>query len=143
VSIYPRNDEKFDAARALNLPLGRYAITSSGPLGIRDIREISDIDIIVDNELWQVLSARFGTVTEGEVTKIRPNEVIEVFSEASFLVPSPGAPTASEQIAAAELVDGLPFVCLEHILYFKELMLRDKDLADIVTLKRLLGREDR
>ncbi len=141
MSIFPANDAKFDEVRALNLPIGRYAITSSGPLGIRDIRQIGDIDLIVDDGLWEILSARFGTVTEDDVAKIRIGEDIEILGAGSFLTTKLDGPTVDVQLAASEVHDGLSFVSLEHILWFKEHMMRDKHQADIAVLKRLLGVE--
>ena len=58
--IIIENKQKFDLVKSLNLPIGHYAITSSGPLGIRGIRLINDIDLVVDNELWQTLKKKYG-----------------------------------------------------------------------------------
>ena len=41
--------------KALNLPLGHYAIFGSGPLAVRGIREAADLDIIVSESLWKEL----------------------------------------------------------------------------------------
>jgi hypothetical protein len=54
MSIYPANDAKFKLVRDVNLPVRRYAITSSGPIGAREIKEIADIDLVVDDDLWNV-----------------------------------------------------------------------------------------
>jgi hypothetical protein len=71
VSRYPANDAKFQLVRDLNLPLGHYAITSSGPMGVREIREIGDIDLVVDDDLWNSLRAAYPVTQEQGVTKIR------------------------------------------------------------------------
>lgn len=131
----------FEEVRALKLPLGRYAITSSGPLGARDIREIGDMDLVVDDNLWDILSQQFGEVEEYGFKKVKIGEHIEVLGVGSNFVSSPGAPTVDDQIRDADIIHDLPFVSLEHVLYFKESMGRAKDAADIVVLKRLLGRE--
>ncbi|MBU4381382.1 hypothetical protein L6255_02740 [Candidatus Parcubacteria bacterium] len=39
----------------LNLPKDQYAITSSGSLAIRGIREANDLDIIVTPKVWKEL----------------------------------------------------------------------------------------
>ena len=36
-----------DELKKLNLPIGTYAIFSSGPLAVRNLRENNDLDIIV------------------------------------------------------------------------------------------------
>jgi hypothetical protein len=45
--------------RDLDLPVGQYAITSSGPIGVREIREIGDIDLVVDDDLWNELASAY------------------------------------------------------------------------------------
>ena len=38
-----QNAQKFEQFKKLNLPLGEYAITGSGPMGIRNLKAIGDI----------------------------------------------------------------------------------------------------
>lgn len=139
VSKYPANDAKFQLVRDLNLPLGKYAITSSGPLGVREIREIGDIDLVVDDDLWNELASAYPIIEEQGVTKIRISQDIEVLAEGSFYGSRGTAqPSVAEQIAQADIIDGLPFVSLRHVLYFKREMKRPKDERDIAALERLL-----
>ncbi len=42
------------------------------------------------------------------------------------------------QIAAAEIIEGLSFQSLEHLLFFKTQLNRPKDQSDIVIIKQLL-----
>lgn len=139
VSKYPANDVKFQLVRDLNLPLGKYAITSSGPLGIREIREIGDIDLVVNDDLWNELASAYPVIEEQGVTKIRISQDIEILNEGSFYDPrETDQPSVAEQIAQADIIDGLPFVSLPHVLYFKRKMKRAKDERDIAALERLL-----
>ena len=139
VSKYPANDAKFQLVRDLDLPLGQYAITSSGPLGVREIREIGDIDLVVDDDLWNELASAYPIIEEQGVTKIRISQDIEVLSEGSFYEPrETDQPSVVEQIAQADIIDGLPFVGLRYVLYFKRKMKRAKDERDIAALERLL-----
>jgi hypothetical protein len=139
VSKYPANDTKFQLVRDLNLPVGQYAITSSGPLGVREIREIGDIDLVVDDDLWNELASAYPIIQEEGVTKIRISHEVEVLGENSFYEPREvGQPSVAEQIARADIIDGLPFVSLRHVLYFKRKMMRKKDERDIAALERLL-----
>ena len=64
-----KNRQKFAAVTKLDLPIGQYAITGSGALGIRNLREIGDIDIIVTAELWNVLAAKYGVTDETGVKR--------------------------------------------------------------------------
>lgn len=43
------NRDKFDKLTRLNLPINQYAITGSGPMGARGLKDIGDIDIIVSD----------------------------------------------------------------------------------------------
>lgn len=139
MSRFPENDAKFDMVRALKLPHGQYAITSSGPLGIRGIRLIGDIDMIVTEPLWQTLVQQYGTIIEDGITKIRIGGEIEVLGEGSFLAPRTQHPTVYEQIKEAEIIDRLPFVKLQYIRHFKMILGRPKDLSDIAAIDRLLA----
>lgn len=135
-----KNQEKFDALREYDLPLGQYAIISSGPLGIRNLREIGDIDLIVSPELWKVLADRYGIVEKEGKCKIDfPGNDIEAFWEGSFKkLPSSKFPSIAERIAEAEIIDGLPFESLETTVLFKRYMNREKDIRDIALIEAWL-----
>ncbi len=131
------NKQKFSKLKSFHLPIGQYAIISSGPLGTRNLREIGDIDIIVTTELWNTLAQSYGVVEKDGVKKITfPGGLIEAFYEGSFNVSEDtDAPTVVERIATAEIIDGLPFELLEYVLYYKRKMGREKDLKDIELIK--------
>lgn len=133
-----KNRQKFLDIKALHLPIGEYAITGSGPLGIRNLREINDIDIIVSSTLWDALSEKYGVIDTGVIKKIIfPRGIIEAMGENSFYsVPHDAfAPLISERILHADIIEGLPFESLEHVLYYKRKMGREKDLQDIRIIK--------
>jgi hypothetical protein len=132
------NDEKFFNLKKYKLPTGQYAIIGSGPLGIRNLREIGDIDIIVSAELQDKLVKRYGIVDTGQVRKIVfPDDNIEAFWEGSFYShpQDKDTPTVAQMIARAEIIDGLPFQCLRDALYFKRKMTRPKDVEDVRLLE--------
>lgn len=136
------NSEKFNLVKKINLPIGHYAITSSGPMGIRGLREIGDIDIVVDEKLWQELVQKH-PITNEPIEKITIHPLIDVFHEASFGARNQDAPSVSDQISEAEIIDGLSFVNLEHVLYFKKTMGRDKDTADVQLIEEYLRKHAR
>lgn len=136
--VQQKNHQRFAALKKLNLPLGQYAVIGSGPLGIRYLREIGDIDIVVSPELQKILAAKYGVTDDGQVKKIVfPEDDIEAFWEGSFYTQENEdcAPTMAEIIAQAEIIEGLPFESLEHVLYFKRKIKRDKDLKDIFLIE--------
>lgn len=133
------NHQKFEALKKLKLPLDQYAITGSGPLGIRNLRKISDIDIVVSSELKNAITKKYGVTDDGKVQKVVfPGGSITAFWKGSFYTQpqDPQAPTTEEIILRAEIIEGLPFASLEDILYFKRKMKRDKDLNDIALVEK-------
>lgn len=138
--IKKKNQEKFDALRGYGLPIDQYVIISSGPLGIRNLREIGDIDLIVTPELWKVLAERYGVVEkEGKCKVDFPGNDIEAFWEGSFVKPSdPNFPSISERISQAEIIEGLPFDSLETTVLFKRYMGREKDIRDLALIEAWL-----
>ena len=138
------NQSKFDTVRALRLPIDQYAITGSGALGIRNVRAIGDIDIIVTPELWSILEEKYGVADENNIRKIVfPDGIVEAFGEGSFHTEKKekDAPTISDRIANAEVIEGLPFESLEHVLYYKRRMGREKDKQDIKIIETILSEE--
>ncbi|MBA3721941.1 MAG: beta-lactamase family protein [Parachlamydiaceae bacterium] len=117
----------------MNLPLGQYAISGSGSLGICNLRVIGDVDIIVTIGLWNTLAIKLCITEDAGIKKIVfPDGIVEALYEDSFIHENNNdVPTIAERIAAAEIIDGLPFESLEHVLYFKRKMGREKDMKDI------------
>ena len=93
---------------------------------------------MVNDDLWNELASSYPIIEEQGVTKIRISQDIEVLSEDSFGPKETDQPSVAEQIAQADIIGGLPFVGLRHVLYFKRKMKRAKDERDIAALERLL-----
>ncbi|MFA6118720.1 MAG: GrpB family protein [Parachlamydiales bacterium] len=132
--VIKNNQEKFKLVRKLNLPINQYAITGSGPLGVRKLKKINDIDMIVSDSLWNDLILKYPVIEQNNIKKICiPNQGIEIFCEASFNSPLKGKdePTVIQRIKSAEIIDGLPFESIEYTLHYKYKMRREKDLKDI------------
>jgi hypothetical protein len=138
-NVTKKNQQKFDALKKYDLPMGQYAVIGSGPLGVRNLREIGDIDIIVSQELKDKLIAKYGMVDDGKVKKIVfPKDDIEAFWEGSFYTQpkDDNRPTVESMIKHAEIIDGLPFQSLQDVLYFKRKMNRPKDLEDVRLIEK-------
>ena len=126
-----KNQQLFDELRAINLPSDQYAIVASGPLGIRGLRDMSDIDILVTDNLWAELKKKYTEVFDHEASKLRVSPNIEAFHDGSFGESIPGSPTVREQIKGREYINGLPFQSIQTALYFKRLGAREKDIEDV------------
>lgn len=137
--IAQSNEEKFSVLRGFQLPIDQYAITGSGPLGIRNLKAIGDIDIIVTPKLWTALAEKHGVTDENGVRKIvLPGGIIEAFADGSFYTAPADtqAPTIASRIKDAEIIDGLPFDSIENVLYYKHKDAREKDLKDILLIEQ-------
>jgi len=115
--------EIFDDLRALDLPLGHFAIFGSGPLLVRGIiDEVGDLDVLCRGPAWDMARS---ACTEEDV-------------DHGVLVVSLGALTfgtmwgigdfdPARLIDEVELIDGLPFVRIEHVIAYKRISGRRKD----------------
>ena len=134
-----RNQELFDELRAFNLPLGEYLVIGSGPLGIRMLREIKDVDLKVTDKLWAELAHDHDLFYDDcQVMKLRLSDNIEAMCEASFEGSSEGSPKIEQQIREAELIDELPFENIQTTLYFKKKSSRVKDARDVALIEKWL-----
>ncbi len=118
-----------DELKALDLPPGSFAIFGSGPLAVRGWREAKDLDIIVRKPVWDRLSERYPTNEKGNGILIGH---VEAFADWK-----PWFDDASMLIDTAEIIDGLPFVRLEHVISWKKSMGREKDLKDLELIERM------
>ena len=126
----------FDQLRQLNLPPKGYAVFGSGPLAIRGLIPLAnDLDVLCREEVWNIVS-QIGSV-----------EYLPEYG-VSVVVAADGALTfgtkwgignfdIDELIATAEIIDGLPFVRLEHVVGYKKIRSSEKDLLHLNALKKL------
>lgn len=116
----------FAELRALPLTIGQYAIFGSGPLGIRGLRDIHDIDVIAAPELFDSLAKTNSRVNHDHgLHKIQIGDV-EILDGWYPDVGPVGA-----LIADAEMIEGLPFVQLEKVLEWKLKCLREKSREQV------------
>ncbi|MFH0937224.1 MAG: hypothetical protein V1808_02940 [Candidatus Daviesbacteria bacterium] len=122
---------------ALNLPKDQYAITSSGPLAVREIREAADLDLIITDDLMKKLARKYPITPGPPCDKIIIGN-IEILGNFSLYNDSSLVST-QEQINTADIISGHPFVNLEIVKKFKEKSGREKDLKDIELIDQYLA----
>ena len=135
------NRDLFQEVRALNLPDGQYCLTGSAPLGIRGLRKINDIDILVSPDLWDEMKAKHKLIDTGKVRFLRVSAFIDLFTEGSFYgyqKEDTAVPSVKDRLNQAENYDGLYFESLQHTHFFKTLMGRAKDQNDCELIESLL-----
>lgn len=127
------NKDLFDAVRRLELPIGKYAIFGGGQLCVREIRECHDVDIIVDEDLWN----KYKTKPEWKLGKSQNgsdylhNGAVELYKDWK-----PGDWDVKELIKNAEIIGNLPFVRIKHVIKWKRIYGREGDLKDIEMLEK-------
>ena len=124
--------ELLERLRGLDLPIGQYAVFGSGPLLVRGIIEdVGDLDVLVKRAAWERVG-RIGTLVEIEagVMTVSIDDGALTFGRSWAY----GDFDIEELIDTAEIIDGLPFVLLEHVVAFKEVADRPKDRTHLELL---------
>lgn len=129
------NQEMFRKVKELDLPIGKYALFGSAPLGIRNLKDCHDVDIIVTEDLWNQYKTRGWEVRSmPHGSEFLCNGDLELWKDWK-----PGEWNIAELIDTAEVIDGLPFVTLDRVLKWKELSGREKDLRDIELIREYMS----
>jgi hypothetical protein len=112
--------------QSLELPLGHYVVTGSGPLAVRGIREAADIDVQVDDELWARLDRAYGPSRDGMLLTV--DEDVDVHRDSAY---EPLGGDLADHIRAADVIEGVAFMSLEHTKAVKRAKARPKDFDDV------------
>ncbi len=118
--------------KSLDLPTNKFATTSSGPMGIRKIREINDLDIIVYPDLWLELKNKYPVTKENNFESIYIGN-IQVLGDNSWF-----SLDTINDINSADIINGFRWVKLEKILKIKKQQTRPKDIADVQLIEEYL-----
>ena len=128
------NKELFQKAKDLQLPIGQYALFGSTPLGVRNLRDCHDVDIIVTEDLWNKFkNENWEIITVNDGVQKLSKDDIEILKNWY-----PGEWDVNKLIEEAEIIDELPFVKLEEVLKWKKLFNREKDQKDIKIIEEFL-----
>jgi len=115
----------------IGIPDGSYVIYGSGPLGARELREIKDLDVAVEDKVYDQLTKKYPEKPEKTFSHI-------VIGNLDLL---PARDTLIENfdqvVKKADRFYGHRFVNLEDLIRWKKKMGRPKDLADIKLIQKL------
>lgn len=121
------NQRLFNELRALNLPSDQYLVFGSGPMGLRDMREIHDVDIFVTESLWRELLKTHKS-EDGNSIKLSPNiEALRTWF--------PGKWNVDELIAEADVINEIRFAKLKIVYEWKQQRMAPKDKKDLEILE--------
>ncbi len=126
----------FEEVKKLNLPLGKYVVVGSGIMAAKRMRNINDIDLLVTEDVYEIISKQEGWTSEpksdGWTLTKGIYEIDKVFKYKEY---NPGT---DHLIKTAEIINGIPFMQLSELVKFKEILRREKDLEDIELIKKYL-----
>lgn len=124
--------------KSLMLPQGEYIVYGAAPFAVYGIREANDIDLLVSQKLFEQLKSQgWEQITKGPKDEPVTKDIFEAHNTWEF---SPYAPTVSELLSRATVVEGIPFASLEDVRKWKETSGRPKDLVDLQLIKDFLSK---
>lgn len=127
--------------RSIHLPKGDFAVFGSGPLLARGvITEVNDLDVIARGPAWQAARSAGSPLylPEHDITIISFFERLVTVGN-SWAIGDVDIDTA---IDTAELFEGIPYVRLEHVVAYKRVAGRAKDLEHLRRLDDWVDRSD-
>ena len=125
----------FDRLAELTLPAGSYALFGSAPLAVRGIVPLTnDLDVLCLPEAWE----RVLELGETEYLPEYDVTIVSMFNGAITFGTrwGIGDVDVAELIRTADIIDGLPFVRLEHVVRYKQIRASEKDLAHLERLAK-------
>lgn len=121
-----------DELKQLKLPTDKFAIFGSGPMGVRGLKEVDDLDIIVKPGLWDELAKKYAPM-EGKYIKIGNIEIFRNWQ--------PWFDMIDTLIDTADYIDGYRYVKLEYVLKWKKMYNREKDRKDVEIIEKYLDKK--
>jgi hypothetical protein len=116
--------------KKLGFPPEKFAIFGSGPMAVRGLRDVNDIDIIVKDDIWAVLLK--------DHTPAEKNGEIKIGNISIFNQLKPWFDDINPLIDTADVIDGIKYVRLEYLIKWKKIMNREKDQKDIKLIEEYL-----
>ncbi len=132
MSVPASAEALFERLRLLDLPHGDFAVFGSGPLLVRGlIGSAGDLDVLARGPAWEA------ALVAGEAVYLHEHDVDFVDVGLGVTLGREwgiGDFDVDELIATAEVIDGLPFVLLEHVVAYKRIAARRKDRVHLALL---------
>lgn len=126
-----KTSDLIDQVKEMNLTKGEFAIFGSAVMAIRGMREVPNIDLIVTDKLWsELLEKGYIPDYEGFIRK----SMVKI---SNWWFAATRRPIQA-MIEDAEMIQGLPFVRLDEVRFYKSKLNREKDIADVKLIDRYL-----
>lgn len=121
--------------KKLNFPKDKYVIFGSGILSALNIREASDLDIIIKSDIFEDLWNKYPEYITDKPYRCLNIGGIEIIDK---LNNDEGYESVNRIIDNAIVIDGFPYITLEDLKIRKAIMGREKDLKDIELINEYL-----
>ena len=131
---YKYNMNIIKKIKKLNLPADKYVIIGSGILDALGIRPAVDVDISVTKDLYNKLletgewgkEERYGKIfLKKDIFEVNPRLDWENYKT-----------TTEDANRTAMFIEGIPFLNLDELCKFKLALGREKDIKDILLIKK-------
>jgi len=122
-------EDILEKIKTLNFKYGDYIVFGSCPLALHGIRETKDIDLLVNQDIYETLKKTGWKEDEVQGKKgVVKSDVFEAYTEWNF---GEYNPSITDLLESAEVVDGIPFANLEEVVKWKQIFGREKDIKDL------------
>lgn len=125
--------------KALGLPLGQYVVFGSGPLAARGIRATADVDLFTTTALYTQLKVNGWEEKEKPVDARGFYLTRGIYEANDTWHHGSYNPRPEAIIAAADIINGVPFAPLVEVLKWKQAFGRPKDVADVRLIEQYMS----
>ncbi len=131
------DNDIINKVKELGLPHDSYVVFGSCPMALAGIRESSDIDMLVSEEVFAGLQkSGWKILDKGGKDKPLVNGNFEAHKSWEF---SHYNPSLSHLLETADIVDDVPFASLDEVRKWKAASARPKDIKDIELIDKHLA----
>lgn len=128
--------EIIQAVKDQDFPAGSYIVFGSCPMALAEIRQSSDVDMLVTPELYEILAQRgWQKIVKAPGDEPLTHGDFEAHDSWNF---SSYQPTLDQLLRTATIVDDVPFASLQEVKKWKQSSGRPKDITDIKLIDEFL-----
>ncbi|MDB5260654.1 MAG: hypothetical protein JWN37_885 [Candidatus Nomurabacteria bacterium] len=130
----------FTLIKSLNFPPDKYVVIGGAAMAGRKIKETTDIDILVSQDLLEELKKKPEWHYHPRIIPTEPSGLVNNEGTVELYPTIGGTNKGFEEVRKdSEMIQGIPFATLSHVVEIKKIYSRNKDLKDIEIIKKYLS----